>query len=147
MPKPAQPAKQVAQAPAPAAPAAPAAAQYVALLQKDNNSPAYIMTVNARSKSLTIRRLGDPPQSGESHELWIVSDKLQRPRSLGLIGATEFTTRNMLAAYDSDVVNKATYAVTVEPEGGSPGGVATGPVVLTGKLIETVPPPTPRPAQ
>ena len=33
----------------------------------------------------------------------------------------------------------ATYAVTVEPEGGSPSGVATGPIVFTGKLIETVP--------
>jgi anti-sigma-K factor RskA len=37
-------------------------------------------------------------------------------------------------------VNQATYAVTVEPEGGSPTGAATGPIVFTGKLIETVPP-------
>jgi anti-sigma-K factor RskA len=32
----------------------------------------------------------------------------------------------------------------VEPEGGSPTGVATGPIVFTGKLIETVPPGTPQ---
>ena len=32
----------------------------------------------------------------------------------------------MLASYDTDTVNKATYAVTVEQEGGSPTGVATG---------------------
>jgi hypothetical protein len=30
--------------------------------------------------------------------------------------------------------------VTVEPEGGSPTGVATGPIVFTGKLVESVPP-------
>jgi anti-sigma-K factor RskA len=33
----------------------------------------------------------------------------------------------------------ATYAVTVEPPGGSPTGVATGPIVYVGKLIEAVP--------
>lgn len=140
MPKAAQPVKQVAQAPAPAAVVtAPPAAQYVALLQKDNNSPAFIMTVNARTKSFTVRRLGDAPEAGKSLELWIVSDKLQRPRSLGLIGASEFTTRPVLASYDNDIVNKATYAVTLEPEGGAPNGVATGPIVYAGKLIEAVP--------
>ncbi len=74
-----------------------------------------------------------------------MSDKLQRPRSLGVIGSNDFTTRQALAAYDTDTVNKATYAVTVEPEGGSPTGQATGPIVFTGKLIETVPPPAAQP--
>ena len=121
---------------------APPAAQYVALLQKDGASPAFIMTVNARTKSFTIRRLADPPESGRSYELWLVSDKLQRPRSLGVVGATEFTTRPVLASYDTDTVNSATYAVTIEPEGGAPNGVATGPVVYSGKLVEAVPPTT-----
>ena len=152
MPKAAQPAKQVAQTPAPVVVVAPPAAQYVALLQKDNNAPAFIMTVNARTKSFTVRRLTDGPEAGKSLELWIVSDKLQRPRSLGLIGASEFTTRPVLASYDNEIVNKATYAVTLEPEGGAPNGVATGPIVYAGKLVEAVPAPpsgapAPRPAQ
>ncbi|HKH00934.1 MAG TPA: anti-sigma factor, partial [Bradyrhizobium sp.] len=63
----------------------------------------------------------------------------QRPRSLGVIGSNDFTARPVLSAYDPEVVNQATYAVTVEPEGGSPTGVATGPIVFTGKLVETVP--------
>ena len=48
-------------------------------------------------------------------------------------------TAAALSAYDPAMVNEATYAVTVEPEGGSPTGSATGPIVFTGKLIETVP--------
>ena len=67
-----------------------------------------------------MRRVGAPPEPGKSYELWLVSDKLQRPRSLGVIGGNDFTTRPVLASYDADTVNKATYAVTVEPEGGSP---------------------------
>lgn len=132
--------QQVVQAPAPVAPPAAAQAQYVALLQTDAASPAFILTVDAATKNFTVRKVGAEPQAGKSYELWIVSDKLQRPRSLGVIGSNDFTSRAALAAYDPEVVNQATYAVTVEPEGGSPTGLATGPIVFTGKLIETVPP-------
>jgi anti-sigma-K factor RskA len=119
---------------------AASAAQFVALLQKDSTSPAFILTVDAATKNFTVRRVGATTEPGKSYELWIVSDRLQRPRSLGVIGGNDFTVRPALASYDADTVNRATYAVTVEPEGGSPTGVATGPIVFTGKLIETVPP-------
>jgi anti-sigma-K factor RskA len=119
---------------------AASAAQFVALLQKDSASPAFILTVDAVTKNFTVRRVGATPEPGKSFELWIVSDKLQRPRSLGVIGGNDFTVRPALASYDSDTVNRATYAVSVEPEGGSPTDAPTGPVVFTGKLIETVPP-------
>ncbi|QUS42318.1 anti-sigma factor [Tardiphaga alba] len=134
---------QVVQAPTPAPTVQQLAAQsqYVALLQTDATSPAFILTVDAATKNFTVRRVGAEPQTGKSYELWIVSDKFQAPRSLGVIGGDEFTTRAALASYDPDTVNAATYAVTVEPEGGSPTGSATGPIVFTGKLIETVPPP------
>lgn len=56
-----------------------------------------------------------------------------------MIGADDFTERPALAGYDSDVINGATYAVTVEQEGGSPSGQPTTAPVFTGKLIETVP--------
>ena len=121
-------------------PATASAAQFVALLQKDSTSPAFILTVDAATKNFTVRRVGATPEPGKSYELWIVSDRLQRPRSLGVIGGNDFTARPALAAYESDTVNRATYAVSVEPEGGSPTGAPTGPVVFTGKLIETVPP-------
>jgi anti-sigma-K factor RskA len=133
--------QQVVQVQPPALPAvATAPAQYVALLQTDGSSPAFILTVDTGTKNFTVRKVGATPQPGKSYELWIVSDKLQRPRSLGVIGGNDFTTRTALAAYDPDTVNQATYAVTVEPESGSPTGAPTGPIVFTGKLIETVPP-------
>lgn len=130
---------QVVEVKAPPTPAPPSA-QYVAVLQKEGGSPAFILTVDAATRNFTVRRVGAAPEPGKSYELWIVSDKLQRPRSLGVIGGNEFTTRPVLSAYDPEVVNQATYAVTVEPPGGSPTGVATGPIVFTGKLVETVPP-------
>jgi anti-sigma-K factor RskA len=46
----------------------------------------------------------------------------------------------VLASYDNDVINNATYAVTVEQAGGSPDGMPHSAPVFSGKLIETVPP-------
>jgi anti-sigma-K factor RskA len=114
-------------------------AQFVALLQKDGEAPAFILTVDATSNSFTVRRVGAEPEQGRSYELWLVSDRLQAPRSLGVIGSSDFTTRPALSSYDTDTVNSATFAVSLEPEGGSPTGAVTGPIVFSGKLIETVP--------
>jgi anti-sigma-K factor RskA len=65
---------------------------------------------------------------------------LPRPRSLGVIGNGDFTARSVLASYDPDLINNATYAVTVEQAGGSPDGMPHSAPVFSGKLIETVPP-------
>ena len=129
--------------------AAKMAKQYVALLQSDSNSPAFILTVDAAAKTFMVRKVGATMPAGKSYELWMVSDKLPAPKSLGLIGNHDFTLGPKMRGGDNDMMMQATYAVTVEPEGGAPGGVATGPIVFTGKLIETVPSdmpvaPTPR---
>jgi anti-sigma-K factor RskA len=132
-----KPRTQVVQVPAPPA---PVPAQYVAVLQKDGGSPAFILTVDGASRNFTVRRVGGTAaEPGKSFELWLISDRLGAPRSLGVIGNGEFTTSPKLASYDGDIVKAATYAVTVEQAGGSPDGKPTLPPVFAGKLIETVP--------
>ena len=122
----------------PAPPPVPSA-QYVALLQGSAGAPAFILTVDAASKNFTVRKVGAEAQPGKSFELWLISDKLPQPRSLGVIGGSDFTARPVLAAYDAATINTATYAVTVEQAGGSPTGRPTSAPVYVGKLIETVP--------
>jgi anti-sigma-K factor RskA len=114
-------------------------AQYVALLQRDGGSPAFILTVDAATKNFTVRKVNAEAEPGKSFELWLISDKLPQPRSLGVIGGSDFTARPVLADYDAGTINAATYAVTVEPAGGSPSGKPTSAPIYTGKLIETVP--------
>jgi anti-sigma-K factor RskA len=120
--------------------AAAPSAQYVAVLQQDGNSPAFILTVDAATKNFTVRKVGAAAEPGKSFELWLISDKLQRPRSLGVIGSGDFTSRPALSSYDADTINAATYAVTVEQAGGSPDGNPHSAPIFTGKLVETVPP-------
>ena len=122
------------------APAPRPSAQYVALLQKDAGGPAFILTVDEATRNFTVRKVGASADAGSSYELWLISDKLGKPRSLGVVGADQFTSRPVLASYDPDTVKNATYAVTVEQAGGSPDGNPHSTPILTGKLIETVPP-------
>jgi anti-sigma-K factor RskA len=124
---------------------AAASGQYVAVLQQDGSSPAFILTVDAATKNFTVRKVGASPEPGKSFELWLISDKLPQPRSLGVIGGSDFTARPVLSSYDANTINAATYAVTVEPAGGSPSGLPTSAPIYTGKLIEAVPPSAPAP--
>ena len=112
-------------------------AQYVAVLQKDGGAPAFILTVDGATKNFTVRKVGAAAEPGKSFELWLISDKLPRPRSLGVIGSGDFTARPVLASYDAETIKAATYAVTIEQAGGSPDGKPTSAPVFTGKLIES----------
>jgi anti-sigma-K factor RskA len=124
---------------------APLPAQYVAVLQKDGESPAFILTVDDATKNFTVRRVGDAPEPGRSFELWLISDKLPAPRSLGVLG-NEFTAPPALSAFDTATINAATFAVTLEQAGGSPDGAPHSAPIYTGKLIEAVPPAATAPA-
>jgi len=135
-----KPRTEIVEVKPPPATATPSA-QYVALLQGQGGGPAFILTVDGASKNFTVRRVGaTAAEPGKSFELWIISDRLPKPRSLGVVGGDEFTARPVLSGYDTDVVNNATYAVTVEQAGGSPDGNPHSAPVFSGKLIETVPP-------
>ena len=136
-----KPRTQVAETKGPAAGAARLTGQYVAVLQKDGGGPAFILTVDAATRNFTVRKVGASADPGSSFELWLISDKLGKPRSLGVIGTSDFTSRPVLSSYDADLVKGATYAVTVEQAGGSPDGNPHSAPVFAGKLIETVPPP------
>jgi anti-sigma-K factor RskA len=139
-----KPQTQVVEVKTPPVPAP--SAQYVALLQREGGSPAFILTVDGATKNFWVRKVGASAEPGKSFELWLISDKLQRPRSLGVIGGGDFTARPVLASYDTDTVKNATYAVTIEQAGGSPDGTPHSAPVFTGKLIETVPPAAPAPS-
>ena len=113
--------------------------QYVAILQKDAASPAFGITVNLDTREFTARPVAATAPPGKAYELWLIDPKIGPPRSLGVIAADSATRRAGLAQYDRAVVEDATYAVTVEPPGGSPDGKPSGPPVFVGKLIPVGP--------
>jgi anti-sigma-K factor RskA len=110
--------------------------EYVAILQKDAGSAAFEVTVNLDKQELTVRPVAARAPPGKAYELWLIDAKLGA-RSLGVIGDAPRGAN--LSAYDPSVVAGATYAVTVEPPGGSPTGQPSGAPVFVGKLIPVTP--------
>ncbi len=120
----------------------PSAAQgerLVAVLQHEPTAPAFLVMLDPQSRSLTVRRVAATPEAGRSYELWLISSRFPAPRSLGVVGNEEFTQRVIPANYDLDTLRGASYAVSLEPAGGSPSGAPTGPVLFTGKAVEASP--------
>lgn len=108
----------------------------VAVLQKDATSPAFLVSVNVDDRVMTVRPVAAKREPGKSFELWIIHDSLGKPKSLGIVDDVSPTKGPTLASYKSDVIEGSTYAVTLEPEGGSPTGAPTGAVLFAGKMIE-----------
>ena len=131
----------VAQAPAPGQ----LGARLVAVLQQEPTAPAFLLTVDPQSHTLIVRRVSATPEAGRSYELWLISSQSPTPRSLGVVGNDEFTQRQIPGNFDVATLRTASYAVSLEPSGGSPSGVPTGPVLFTGKIVESVPTAAPAP--
>ena len=124
---------QTAQAPA------QLAARLVAVLQQEPNAPAFLLSVDPQSRTLVVRRVSATPEQGRSYELWLIAKGAPTPKSLGLVGSDEFTQRTIPGNLDLATLRSASYAVSLEPAGGSPSGVPTGPVLFTGNIVESRP--------
>jgi len=125
----------VAQAPG----SAPLGARLVAALNQEPTAPAFLLTVDPQRRTMVVRRVSATAELGKSYELWLIASGSPAPRSLGVIGADEFTERAIPANFDLATLRAATYAVSLEPPGGSPSGAPTGPVLFTGRVVESVP--------
>jgi anti-sigma-K factor RskA len=122
---------------------APLGARLVAVLQQEPTAPAFLLTIDPQNGTLTVRRVTATPETGRSYELWLISNRFPAPRSLGVIGDQEFTQRPIPSGFDVDTMRAASYAVSLEPAGGSQRGVPSGPILFTGKMVESVPAPAP----
>ena len=107
----------------------------VAVLNQDPTSPAWLVTVDLAAQRLTIQPLAELPKRDKAYELWLVAGGDTPPRSLGLLQAEQPTTLPVAAVLRPDVPRAAALAVSLEPAGGSPTGLPTGPVVYQGALL------------
>ena len=104
--------------------------RYVAVVDSDGHEPALIAEVDTASGIIRVRSLKAETPQGKSLELWHVEEGKQ-PRSLGVLKAG----LDAQSIKDTAGPVNGLLAVSVEPEGGSPSGAPTGPIVYTGRLI------------
>ena len=118
-------------------------AQFVAVFQKDEQSPAFLMSVDTDKRVVTVRQVAAERLADKSYQLWIAPQPGSAPQSLGVIEQQDdFTVRATLVGYDPAVINNATFGISLEPLGGSPTGQPTGPVIHA-KLLQVTPPQNP----
>lgn len=116
-----------------AQPPAAAAATLVASLAAENGPAALVITYDPDSRSLIATPAVLQGAAGHDHELWLVP-AAGPPRSLGLVAAGASRKIVIPPALLQAIGAESTLAVSVEPEGGSPTGQPTGPVIATGQL-------------
>ncbi len=107
------------------------AKEYIAVVNANGDQPSLVININAETGDVTVRSVGVKRPDGKSLELWYIPDG-KKAVSVGLVGEGGIDLKDITAA-DGDLL-----AITLEPSGGSPTGVATGPIIYTGNLIENV---------
>jgi anti-sigma-K factor RskA len=108
---------------------------FVAVFQKDDALPSFLLSIDLESRQLTIRPVAAETPPGKSYQLWIATAPAGgRPQSLGVLSDIGLTNKAVLRTFDKAVVETATFGVSLEPAGGSPTGQPTGPV-FHAKLI------------
>lgn len=107
----------------------PPVSRFVAVLHApQQNQPNWLATVGRGG--LTIAPIAEEhPPAGRAFELWAIAPGAAHPQALGVIPADGMLR---LSAVPAAVRDGATLAISVEPPGGSPTGLPTGPVVFVG---------------
>ncbi|MET0288628.1 MAG: anti-sigma factor [Pseudoxanthomonas sp.] len=118
-----------ATAPTPAADVTP----MVATLQADDGTPRYVAMMEPGSQRITIMPMGGAERDGKVPELWLIPDD-GKARSLGVFDDEGKRSHQVRADLLALANARTVLAVTREPTGGAPGGVATGPISAKGNL-------------
>ena len=106
----------------------------IASLASDDNSAALAVAVEAGRGSILVTPARLAPAPGRDRQLWLIPAGATTPVSLGLIRSATPQRIRIPAALAAAFGPKATIALSVEPVGGSPTGLPTGPVIASGTL-------------
>ena len=112
-------------------------ASYIAVLSDPKtNQPVLVATAERGETVLRVNTL-DPAihVAGRSLELWALP-KGGAPRSLGLVSSGERNNIKLATVADKSLGDVPALAISLEPQGGSPTGQPTGPVLYTGPCVK-----------
>jgi anti-sigma-K factor RskA len=103
----------------------------VASLSETGAKTGLLLTIDERTGEVFAQPVGLPSPKGHSLELWTIVGTAP-PRSLGLLSATQPARFHLKPG---EAVPGAKFAISVEPEGGSPKPTPTGPVTFMGEAV------------
>ncbi len=113
-------------------------ANQLALIQDSEQQPLWVVTVDLDEGVIRSRAINIPARDVERvFELWMLPADGQ-PRSFGLLPVTggARVEHQISPALLALLQGSQGLAVSLEPPGGSPTGLPTGPVVYTAPIVE-----------
>src|SRR5207249_2308983 len=106
----------------------------VIVLAGQDSKPALVATADRGGHYLTIKAVTPVPLAPDrALELWALPEQ-GNPRSLGLVSASGIARIALVAPAGTALQNIPALAVSLEPRGGSPTGLPTGPVLYSGPV-------------
>jgi anti-sigma-K factor RskA len=109
---------------------------YIVVLNNPQGQPAWLVSAEVRTGRLIIKTVR--PQrlpADKAFELWMLPGGNQPPRSLGLIPVSGRRSVTLPPPSTKVLTGAQGLAVSLEPTGGSPTGLPTGPVLYQGPLL------------
>jgi anti-sigma-K factor RskA len=101
----------------------------IAVLQTDDNRPAALVNAFADGRTELVPLTQFTVPAGKVLEIWTLWDRAVGPRSVGLIQVMQ---RAPLRLDSLPLGGDQLFEITLEPEGGSPIGRPTGPILAKG---------------
>lgn len=109
--------------------------QMVASLKTEQGEINTVVLLGSGGASLRMTVLSPVAGEGKDAELWLVKAS-EPPISLGVLPKTGRLERPLPTGIQALIAPGDVLAISIEPEGGSPTGQVTGPIVATGLLTE-----------
>lgn len=120
--------------PAPPPVAEEQAAKPVTTLARDDGQPAWLASVDVSQGTVLMVPVPAPADGqGRIPELWLIEPG-QAAKSLGLLAIDKSHTVAVPPALRQGLAAGSTLAVTLEPQGGAPQGLPTGPIIAKGAI-------------
>ncbi len=110
------------------------APQLVAVLTNADGDPIWVVGA-APEGLIRARPLASGPEAARVPELWLLPVGAQRPVSLGVLDPAGDNRRSLQALPPDALQAGGLLEVSLEPPGGSPTGLPTGPVISKGFLV------------
>ena len=108
--------------------------QMVSVVQNEQREALWVLTTQAETNQLRVVALAPPPiEADRSYQLWMVKPDNAGVNSVGLLPLKEGESMALTLPIRTDQAQL--FAVSLEPKGGSPEAVPTGPVLFSGTII------------
>lgn len=106
-----------------------------ALMSDAKGHPLWVISVHPEANRIDMKAVtSNPAPAGKSYELWMLPGS-GSPVPMGLMNSDGLASETVSPELLQKLASAKVLAISLEPQGGSPTGLPTGPVLWTAALV------------